>query len=56
MEIGGEITLNLEYNNRTKQLSLRGYALPKAGRFSDKEKRDSYLEEAIKIANVPDSD
>jgi hypothetical protein len=53
---GNEVALDLEYNRETQQLSLRGYALPKKEQFSEEEKRNLYLAEAIKIADVPDTD
>jgi len=45
----------VEYNKETKQLNLRGYAKAKNGQFSEKEQRDVYLAEAIKIASVQES-
>ena len=45
----------IEYNRETKQLSLRGYSKAKNGKFSEKEKRDTYLAEAINIAGVSES-
>jgi len=45
----------MEYNKETKRLNLRGYARAKNGQFSEKEQRDVYLAEAIKVASVPES-
>ena len=33
---------------------MKGYAIPKDGKFSEKEKRNIYLEEAIKCSNITD--
>ena len=45
----------IEYNSEAKQLNLRGYARAKNGCFSEKEKRNTYLAEALNIASVPES-
>ena len=45
----------VEYNKETKRLNLRGYAKAKNGQFSEKEKRNVYLAEAVKLANVPEN-
>ena len=45
----------IEYNSEAKQLNLRGYARAKNGCFSEKEKRNTYLAEALNIANIPES-
>ena len=44
----------IEYDQRAKQLNLRGYAKAKNGEFSEKEKRNTYLAEAMKCADVTD--
>ena len=54
MEEGGEVALILEYDNREKCLSLRGYAIPPDKQFSEKGKRNAYLDEAVKCSDVPD--
>ena len=44
----------LDYDSRNEKLSLRGYAVASGGAFSEKGKRNMYLEEAIKVADVSD--
>ena len=52
---GGEVALMLEYESHSKKLSLQGYVPARGRKFSEKEKRNAYVAEAIKYMDVPDS-
>ena len=52
---GGEVALMLEYELDSKKLSLQGYVPARGWKFSEKEKRNAYVAEAIKYMDVPDS-
>jgi hypothetical protein len=52
---GGEVALILEFDQEKEKLSLRGYAKPSSGDFSDQAKRNTYLNEAMFCSDVPDS-
>ena len=45
----------LEYESGSKKLSLQGYVPTRGRKFSEKEKRNAYVAEAIKYMDVPDS-
>jgi hypothetical protein len=44
----------LDYDQPEKKLYLRGYAIASTDRFSEKEKRNIYVQEAMNQADVPD--
>jgi hypothetical protein len=56
MEERGEVALLLEYDKKSEGLSIRGYAKPRKTSFSDKEKRDIYLAEAVNNSDLSDRD
>lgn len=52
----GEVALLLEYDAKEKRLSIRGYAEARTGQFSEPEKRNVFLAEAVKEAEISDRD
>ena len=51
----GEVALMLEYESDSKKLNLQGYVPVQGQKFSEKEKQNVYVAEAIKYMDVPDS-
>ena len=51
---GREVALMLEYESDSKKLSLQRYVPARGWKFSEKEKRNAYVVEAIKYMDVPD--
>lgn len=51
---GGEVALILEYEQNLKRLNLRGYAKARGQAFSDLEKRNVYLSEALNCSKISD--
>ena len=45
----------LEFEREAKKLSLQGYTAAKGGTFTQTEKRNAYLAEAMTCSDVPDS-
>jgi len=54
MADGGEVALLLDFDNKKGTFSLRGYAVASGSKFSEKEKRNIYMVEAMNCSDVPD--
>ena len=44
----------LEFEAETKELTLKGYTIPREAKFTDKERRNAYMAEAINCSDIPD--
>ena len=44
----------LEFEAETKELTLKGYTIPRGAKFTDKERRNAYMAEAINCSDIPD--
>ena len=54
MTDGGEVAIILEYEQEKNGLFIRGLNFPRKIHFSEKEKRNAYIAEAIKYSDIPD--
>jgi hypothetical protein len=51
---GGEVALILEYDEKKRDLSVRGYNLPEHEKFTEKRRRNAYMAEAMNCSDVSD--